>query len=62
MSTLHAKDAAMIRTLAAFALLTLAACTDPTLSTDLVLSNNGLSVKPTLSGNVGGATVSVEPY
>lgn len=50
----------MIRTLAAFVLLTLSACTDPTLSTDLVLSNNGLSVKPTLSGNVGGATVSVE--
>jgi len=38
----------------------LAACTNPMLSTDLVFGADGVSVNPTLSGNVGNATVSVE--
>jgi hypothetical protein len=42
------------------ALLTLSACTDPTLSTDLTFGPNGVSANPALSGSVGGATVSVE--
>jgi hypothetical protein len=62
MPGLPTKETAMIRTLAAFALAALAACTNPTFSTEMAISNDGLSVKPTLSGNVGGATVSVEPY
>lgn len=43
------------------ALLGLAACTDPMLSTEMTIGNNGVSVNPTLSGRLGGATVSVQP-
>jgi hypothetical protein len=42
-------------------LLVLAACADPRLSTNLSLGTDGLSVNPTLSGKVGGATVSIDP-
>jgi hypothetical protein len=52
----------MTRFLSVVALVALAACTDPTLSADMVIGNNGVSVNPTLSGSVGGATVSIEPY
>lgn len=50
----------MIRFLLAAALMALAACTDPTLSTELVFGTGGMSVNPTLSGELGGATVSVQ--
>jgi hypothetical protein len=43
------------------AVLALAACTNPMLSAEMAVGTGGVSVKPTLSGQVGGATVSVEP-
>ncbi|MBL9049604.1 MAG: hypothetical protein JNK19_05780 [Tabrizicola sp.] len=43
------------------AFLALAACTNPMLSTEMTFGNNGVSVNPTLSGKLGGATVSVQP-
>jgi hypothetical protein len=51
-----------MRPLFLIALLGLAACTDPRLSTGVVIGTDGVSVYPTLSGEIGGATVSVEPY
>jgi hypothetical protein len=51
----------MIRYCLASALILLAACTDPMLSAEMAVGTNGVTVKPTLSGNVGGATVSVQP-
>ena len=41
--------------------LALAACSHPMLSANLVFGEDGPEVYPTLSGEVGGATVSVEP-
>ncbi|MGL4234871.1 hypothetical protein [Tabrizicola sp.] len=43
------------------ALLTLAACTEPTLHAGIAVGTFGVSVKPALSGNVGGATIIIEP-
>lgn len=43
------------------ACLGLAACTQPMLTTDMAFNNAGVSVKPTLSGTVGDATISVQP-
>lgn len=43
------------------ALLALAACSHPMLATNLVFDGNGVEVNPTLSGQVGGATVTVDP-
>lgn len=43
------------------AILGLAACSNPMLSTNFVFDGDGVDVNPTLSGKVGGATVSVEP-
>ena len=51
----------MIRSAVAAFLLILSACTQPMLSADMAISNEGLSVYPTLSGVVGGTTISVEP-
>ena len=42
-------------------LMALAACTDPTLSADMAFGTNGVSVSPTLSGVVGGATLTLQP-
>jgi hypothetical protein len=50
-----------MRPLLLAALLALSACTDPMLSTEMQFGTGGVSVKPTLSGQVGGTTVSVEP-
>lgn len=44
-----------------FVLLALAACSNPRLSTGLTIGTGGLSVSPVLSGNVGDATVSIQP-
>ena len=43
------------------ALLAFAACSHPMLATNLVFDGNGVEVNPTLSGKVGGATVTVDP-
>jgi hypothetical protein len=42
-------------------LLALAACSQPMLATNLVFDGNGVDVNPTLSGKVGGATVTIDP-
>jgi hypothetical protein len=39
----------------------LAACTDPRLNAGISLGPNGLRVVPSVSGQVGGATISVSP-
>lgn len=51
----------MPKHLAALALLLLAACENPMLSTEMAFGTNGVSVNPTLSGSVGDATVYVQP-
>ncbi len=43
------------------ALLALAACSNPMLSTDFSFGEDGVSVNPTLSGEIGKANVSVQP-
>lgn len=43
------------------ALFALSACVDPMLSAEMAFGTNGVTVSPTLSGTVGGATVSVQP-
>ena len=42
------------------ALLALAACQNPTLSTNLVFGDDGVGVSPAISGKVGGTTVTIE--
>ncbi len=43
------------------ALLLLTACTNPALTANLAIGPGGVSVRPALSGNVGGANVTVAP-
>ena len=43
------------------AALALAGCSQPMLSTNLVFGGDGAEINPTLSGKVGGATVSIDP-
>lgn len=43
------------------ALLGLSACTNPMLATNLTFGTDGVQVNPTLSGEVGGATVTIDP-
>lgn len=42
------------------ALLALAACQNPMLSTNLTFGPNGVDVSPAVSGKIGGATVTIE--
>lgn len=42
------------------ALLALAACQNPMLSTNLVFGDGGVDVRPAISGKVGGTTVTIE--
>ncbi len=42
-------------------LLALFGCTDPTLTTGVVVGTGGVSVYPTLSGKIGGGTVHIQP-
>jgi hypothetical protein len=42
------------------ALLALAACQNPVLSTNLVFGEGGVEVGPAISGKVGGTTVTIE--
>jgi hypothetical protein len=41
--------------------LPLAACTNPRLTAGIAIGTGGVAVYPTLSGEVGGATVSIQP-
>jgi hypothetical protein len=41
--------------------LAVTACSHPMLATNLVFDGDGVEVNPTLSGKVGGATVTVDP-
>jgi hypothetical protein len=41
-------------------LLALAACQNPTLSTNLVFGDGGVDISPAISGKVGGTTVTIE--
>lgn len=50
-----------MKALALSALLALAACSQPMLATNLVFDGDGVEVNPTLSGKIGGATVTVDP-
>jgi hypothetical protein len=50
-----------MRTFILTALLLLAGCTNPRLSTGVVITPDGVYVRPTLSGEIGDATVSVQP-
>jgi hypothetical protein len=43
------------------AFLALSACVDPMLSAEMAVGTAGVTVSPTLSGTVGGATLSVQP-
>jgi hypothetical protein len=42
------------------ALFALSACADPKLTTTIAVGTDGVAVYPTLSGQIGGATVSVQ--
>lgn len=42
-------------------LLLLAACSNPMVATNLTFGTDGVEVNPTLSGRVGGATVTIDP-
>ncbi|WP_415183315.1 hypothetical protein [Phaeovulum sp.] len=44
-----------------FALLALAACSDPSLHAGVSLDSGGVSVYPAVSGRVGGANITVSP-
>lgn len=50
-----------MKALPLLALLALAACSRPMLATNLVFDGEGVEVNPTLSGKIGGATVTVDP-
>jgi hypothetical protein len=43
------------------AALALAGCQNPMLATNLTVGTGGVAVNPTLSGKVGGATVTIDP-
>ncbi|MFN4192541.1 MAG: hypothetical protein ACK4GM_04550 [Tabrizicola sp.] len=42
-------------------LFALAACTNPMLATNLTFGTGGVAINPTLSGDIGGATVTIDP-
>jgi hypothetical protein len=44
-----------------FALFAVSACSNPMMSTNLTFSPDGMEVNPTLSGKLGGATVTIDP-
>lgn len=43
------------------ALVTLAACSNPLVATNLTFGPDRVEANPTLSGQVGGATVTIDP-
>lgn len=42
-------------------LFTVAACSDPRLNAGISIGANGVRVTPSVSGQVGGATISISP-
>ncbi|MES2541357.1 MAG: hypothetical protein V4720_01060 [Pseudomonadota bacterium] len=50
-----------MKSLVLLALLTLTGCSNPLVATNLTFGPDGVQANPTLSGNVGGATVSIDP-
>jgi hypothetical protein len=50
----------MMKALLLPALLALAACQNPMLSTNMTFGDNGVSVNPALSGKIGDVNVTVE--
>ena len=50
-----------MRPLLFLALAAIAACTNPMVATNLTFGTDGVEVNPTLSGKVGGATVTIDP-
>ena len=48
-----------MKKLALIAFVALAACENPSLGIGATISGSGVSVSPSVSGNVGGATVTV---
>jgi hypothetical protein len=50
-----------MKALSLLALLALAACSQPMIATNLAFGGDGAEVNPTLSGKVGGATVTIDP-
>lgn len=43
------------------ALVAVSACSSPMVATNLTFGPDGVEVNPTLSGKVGGATVTIDP-
>ncbi|MBS3978961.1 MAG: hypothetical protein KGZ77_04075 [Rhodobacteraceae bacterium] len=43
------------------AFLTLAGCSNPLVATNLTFGLDGVEANPTLSGDLGGATVTIDP-
>jgi hypothetical protein len=56
----HSQKEIAMKPLLIVALLALSACTNPMLSAEMAVGTGGVSVKPALSGQVGGTTVTVE--
>lgn len=50
-----------MKSLVLLALLALAGCSNPLVATNLTFGTEGVEVNPTLSGKVGGATVTIDP-
>lgn len=50
-----------MKSLVLAAILTLAGCSNPLVATNLTFGPDGVAANPTLSGRVGGATVTVDP-
>ena len=50
----------MIRICAVACLILLSACQNPMLTAEMAIGNDGVSVRPALSGDVGNATISIE--
>ena len=50
-----------MKPLVLLALLAVAGCSNPLVATNLTFGPDGVQANPTLSGNVGGATVTLDP-
>ena len=58
---LNASRTRAMKSLLFCALMALAACQNPMFATDLTFGSGGVSLNPTLSGEVGNATVTLNP-
>lgn len=50
-----------MKSVALLVLLALAGCSNPLVATNLTFGPDGVRANPTLSGEVGGATVTIDP-